>query len=233
MGSGISLLRPEGFNALYDIQQHTEDRDLVAYIGGFNANTKALYNITPDTSSATDGTARLQAVNSDVSNIGANVMAAKQANFTSNFQEATQVNDNLISSANALYRTYDVMNVSDELQTDVSSAANSKMSQRDLADRQYELNQWANSDKLDTLYFLQILFICLTFITLLVYLKSIGIVTPSLFVLFSTIAGIIAILLLVLRSRYTRVIRDPRYWHKVKFPTIPNDVSGGLGTTCT
>lgn len=88
--------------------------------------------------------------------------------------------------------------------------------------RQYEINEWSNSNKLDTLYFMQILFICLTFVTVMMFLKVRGFITSSLFILFSVIAGFVAVAALILRARYTSVVRDNRYWHKARFPSVKN-----------
>ena len=88
--------------------------------------------------------------------------------------------------------------------------------------RQNEINEWANSNKLDTLFFMQILFICITFITLMMFLKNNGFITPFLFIIFSIVASLIAIASLILRARYTSVVRDSRYWHKARFPSVAN-----------
>jgi len=88
--------------------------------------------------------------------------------------------------------------------------------------RQYEINEWANSNKLDTLYFMQILFICITFITVMMFLKVRGIITLVLFMLMSILAGLVAVFALILRARYTSVVRDSRYWHKARFPSASN-----------
>lgn len=90
------------------------------------------------------------------------------------------------------------------------------------SDRQFEINEWSNNNKLDTLFFMQILFICLTFISTMMFLKLHDYITPYVFTITSIIAAIIACGTLILRARYTSVVRDSRYWHKARFPSVPN-----------
>lgn len=91
-----------------------------------------------------------------------------------------------------------------------------------LNNRQYEINEWENSNKLDTLFFLQILLICTTFITVMMFLKIRGIISEIIFIIFAVITGLYAILSLVIRGRYTSIMRDSRYWHKARFPSQSN-----------
>lgn len=98
--------------------------------------------------------------------------------------------------------------------------------------RQHEINEWSNSNKLDTLYFMQILFICITFITIMMFLKVRGLLSPVLFMILSIIAGLVAVFALILRARYTSVVRDSRYWHKARFSSEQNPFPTVVAPTC-
>ena len=89
----------------------------------------------------------------------------------------------------------------------------------ELVNRQFEINEWSNANKLDTLFFMQILFICLTFISTMLFLQTRQIISSSIFMTVSAIAGIIACCTLAVRARYTSVVRDSRYWQKARFPS--------------
>ena len=168
----------------------------------------------------------------NVNTIQTNVMSIKADDFTKKFGQAAQADNNVISAAYYLSRTNNLNNMATQLDNVLGGTIEKTSQQASLEDRQYEINEWSNSNKLDTLYFLQVLFICLTFISSIAFLKSKGIVSPSLFTLFSIIAGILSILVLILRARFTSVIRDGRYWNKVRFPAIP-DTSGSISTKCS
>ena len=112
------------------------------------------------------------------------------------------------------------------LSDDIDSLMLTKISESDknteLIGRQYEINEWANENKLDTLFFMQVLFISLTFISMMLFLKNQGILHMNAFLFLSCVAGGIALLILVLRSRYTNTTRNSRYWHKARFGSAPN-----------
>jgi hypothetical protein len=97
-----------------------------------------------------------------------------------------------------------------------------------LTGRQGEINEWANHNKLDTLFFLQILFITLTFISTVVFLSSNGFISSYLLNLFIVLASFFAVFVLITRARKTSILRDGRYWNKMRFgsqkqPPIKSD----------
>ena len=69
---------------------------------------------------------------------------------------------------------------------------------------------------------MQVLFISLTLVAILTFLLSNGAISQTLFAFLSYSIGAMAILMLVIRWRYTNVARDGRYWHKAKFARQPN-----------
>jgi hypothetical protein len=88
---------------------------------------------------------------------------------------------------------------------------------KDITKRQFEINEWYNYNKLETLFFLQLFFIAALSGAIIVFLQKNSIIT-------STLAGILyAILALVAagtglyRYYYTSKIRDPRLWHRRNF----------------
>jgi len=200
MGSAFS--RQEGFAVPLNDALTLVDTDLQAYFNSMSASDRAAY------------------AQANVANVVANVMAVKADTFTSAYQRAVNQGQAYTNAATYKLSLTDLTTAKTDFSTLVGKQVNSATAQSALADRQYEINQWSNSNKLDTLYFLQILFICISFIASMAFLKSKGIVSLSLFALFSTIAGIIAILVLILRARYSSVIRDGRYWNKMKFPSV-------------
>lgn len=88
--------------------------------------------------------------------------------------------------------------------------------------RQFEINEWAYNNKLETLFLLQLLFISVLILVLFLFLSKSGYISN----VFA--GGLCVILFLVLgyviyvRWSYTRSIRDPHMWSRRSFPLEPN-----------
>lgn len=83
--------------------------------------------------------------------------------------------------------------------------------------RQFEINEWYNQNKLETLFFLQLFFIVSMLMAVVVYFQKQGKLSVQL-------AGMITILLCaivgitgVYRYYYTNRVRDPRLWNRRYF----------------
>jgi len=142
------------------------------------------------------------------------------------------VDNNVTSSAYYLTRTNDLKELASDLDLKVKDQVLPAQINQGLLSRQTEINEWANSNKLDTLFFFQILFICLMIISILCYFLSIGLINQSLFTLLSYSITFLATAIILVRWRYTRVSRDPRYWNKARFDRIPAPNTGSSSSTC-
>jgi hypothetical protein len=85
------------------------------------------------------------------------------------------------------------------------------------AKRQFEINEWTASNKGDTLFFLQLLFITLTITAPLLYMSRLGWIPNSVFYGLITLLTIALVLTLVVRIIYTTDIRDNRFWNRRRF----------------
>jgi hypothetical protein len=150
------------------------------------------------------------------------VKAAKSDRFQYLSEDLTGADNNITSTAYYITRTQDLT----ELATDVDEVAAKQVStsviNTDLIKRQKEINEWANSNKLDTLFFLQVLFLTLTFISSMVFLNSRGLISSYLLNLFIVLSSAFAVFILITRARYTSVLRDGRYWNKLRFGQAMN-----------
>jgi amino acid permease len=87
----------------------------------------------------------------------------------------------------------------------------------DLANRQIQVNEWAYNNKTDTLFFFQLLFISLMFVTVLMCVRSFGQLSGE-FVWYSIgVLTLINVVIIINRSVYTNTKRDTRNWNKKKF----------------
>ena len=141
----------------------------------------------------------------------------KAARFTDLIDQATGADNNLTSAAYFLARTRDLASFVNDVDDMTTKQINVATINDGLSRRQHEINEWANSNKLDTLYFMQILFVSLSLIAICAFMLSNGTINSSMFAFISYTVGIIAIVMLILRWRYTRAVRDSRYWSKARF----------------
>ena len=135
-------------------------------------------------------------------------------------------------------RSRNLKDVQDKILDNVTSQVNTYGQNHDTALRQQEINQWANSDKLDTLFVFQFLFLSLMLMALLGYLWRINILSSGFLYFSGFLVLLINIIIIVIRSKYTRYLRNTRYWNRRKFnqfpappPTIPEVTCDSLSDT--
>jgi hypothetical protein len=184
------------------------DMELQAYLNSMDASQKTSY------------------INSNINDTMNAVRANKSSKYSDLLDQVTGADNNITSAAYYLTRTRDLTDLATSVDNMTMTQYSASSINNGLTGRQAEINEWANSNKLDTLYFLQILFISLSLVGILCFLVSNGIINQSVFTLVSYTIGAIAIVILILRWRYTRVARDSRYWHKARFST-ENDTNQG------
>jgi hypothetical protein len=145
-------------------------------------------------------------------------LSIKKQNYRYNSNKVSNLDKTIASTAYYVGRT----NGLNDMASDVDDITQKQLStinvNHDLSVRQHEINEWSNSNKLDTLYFLQLLLISISFIGILLFLKMNGLISGYLFSLVTTIIVIVLILVLIMRFRYTNAVRNTRYWNKSNFP---------------
>jgi len=156
-------------------------------------------------------------VSQSIDDVRNNIMAEKQNRFNTAMSNVLGADNSISSSAYYLTRTKDLIDISN----DMDDMTRKKLQESDvnsgIITRQQQINEWSNSNKLDTLYFLQILFICLTIICILVFLKSMGLISLTLQIYLMVLVTAFAVFTLITRARYTSAVRDSRYWDKKRF----------------
>jgi hypothetical protein len=169
---------------------------------------------------------------SNVADAVNSVKALKQQRYNDMNDQLTGADNNLTAAAYYVARTQDLANMA----TDIDNVAIQQLTTSDinttLAGRQYEINEWANFNKLDTLFFMQVLFICLTFVSGMLFLKSSNLISNNLFTLLAFLAAGLSVFVLVTRARKTSVRRDSRYWSKLRFPAQNDPFPNVSGSIC-
>ena len=189
---------PSLANVIVDTQA-LSDLELQSYLAGLNK----------------DQTATLIADNIDT--IKGQVSAVKETNFTNANQQLVTADNGITSAAYYLLRTQDLQQLATDVNNVTTQQATEISINNELANRQYEINEWSNSNKMDTLYFLQVLFISLTLSGVLLFLMKNGLLPSYLFGLFSFLIVVFAIIVLLWRWRFTAVKRDVTYWNKQRW----------------
>jgi len=80
--------------------------------------------------------------------------------------------------------------------------------------RQGEINEWASQNKLDTLFFLQTLFLYLMSYIVITYMWRYGLLPGSTYYWVLAILTLIILGIFLNRYLYTSKIRDNRYWNR-------------------
>jgi len=145
------------------------------------------------------------------------ILGTKASTYTSAMNQATGADNSITSAAYYLSRTKDLSTAVGEFDSANQRQLSVSQLNSGLNKRQKEINEWSNLNKLDTLYFMQVLFVSLSLCGFLAFLSTNGTISSYLFVFVSYIIGILAVIVLLLRWRYTNVARDARYWHKARF----------------
>jgi hypothetical protein len=121
-------------------------------------------------------------------------------------------NANFYKSRNA-----DVDRLTEKIEENNNRLNQSVTSDKDITRRQFEINEWYNYNKLETLFFLQLFFIAALSGAIIVFLQKNSIITSTLAGVLYMVLALIAAGTGVYRYYYTRNVRDPRLWNRRYF----------------
>ena len=139
---------------------------------------------------------------------------------TGSFDQSIAVGQNT-SDALTAYALYQSRNQSLTGIANDLTASNTKQKQiitKDLqtSTRQTEINNWEYENKMDTLFFLQVLFITLCISAVALYLRHSFLLSGSVAFSIMGLSILIAVLDLLNRWMFTSRLRDKRYWSMKK-----------------
>lgn len=141
---------------------------------------------------------------------------------TGSFDQSIAIGQNTSDSltAYALYqsRNQSLTNIANDLTTENNKQKQLVSKDLQTSTRQTEINNWEYENKMDTLFFLQVLFITLCISAVALYLRHSFLLSGT--VAFSMIGlGIlVAVLVLLNRWMFTSRLRDKRYWNRQYIP---------------
>jgi len=149
-------------------------------------------------------------------------------NFQKVYGDLTRASD---GTSNILYyhtRNKDLDNTQQAVFDKTQSEANAILTDSQNSKRQFQINEWTSSNKMDTLFFFQLLLIVLTLMAPLLYANKIGMIPQTVYYGVSGLIGIAVVLTLIVRAQYTGYSRDNRFWNRRNFAKM-----GGPPTTMT
>jgi hypothetical protein len=161
-----------------------------------------------------------------VNQIVNNVADAKNKAFQTARDEIGTTLDAQNNLGEYMSRTLNVDAVTDAMIRNNESIQDALERDKAISRRQFEINEWSNYNKLDTLFYLQLFFICSLIGTIILYLAKSGAVPMGLAVVLYGLLGLILVIVGVSRYYYTANIRDHKLWHRRYFGTAPDPGSG-------
>jgi len=154
------------------------------------------------------------------------VLSQRSDTFNKVYGDATRASNTQNNIYYYYTRNKDLDNMQKELydrsQYDVGAVTYDK----DLAQRQYEINEWSYGNKTDTLFVFQMILIALVLLAPLLWLSRQGTVPSNVLTGVTVLLGLVIVLTTVVRTYYTSYSRDQRYWNRRQFgkqggPAVP------------
>jgi hypothetical protein len=138
-------------------------------------------------------------------------------------------------------RSKELLDVEKQVYENQKNSADGVKYDRDMATRKNEMNEWSIGNKNDTLFVFSSLFIALSSLLLITVLWRMGFMSTWLWSIFAVPIIIIFVLIVVVRSQYTEILRNKRYWNKKRFdgsgkapvpmcPDVTDAITSGIST---
>jgi hypothetical protein len=144
-------------------------------------------------------------------------MVRKDNAMANAIETTSRVYDADRNSAYAMIRSQDMLDQAEALKKVNEGASASYDHDISLTRRQFEINEYHYHNKLDTLFFLQLLFIAVIIMAILIYFNRTGTLTMKMTGIITAILAIVLVVVGISRYFYTERTRDRRLWHRRYF----------------
>jgi hypothetical protein len=91
---------------------------------------------------------------------------------------------------------------------------------KDMSKRQFEINEWYNNNKLETLFFLQLFFISVLIMVVIIYYQKAGSINAQFAAIMTAVLATIIVVTGAYRYFYTKKTRDVRLWNRRSFGDV-------------
>lgn len=152
----------------------------------------------------------------------AEILDYNNAEFKNVFSPSMISSTSAINTGRLVGRNSTISDISQQLIEQNVNTQNAYVQAKDTYTRQGEINEWQAQNKLDSLFFLQILFVYFSLVVVLLYLRQGRLLSDT--GVYSTIGILLLIVIGVLWNRvsYTNMSRDSRYWNRRYIAANPN-----------
>jgi hypothetical protein len=156
-------------------------------------------------------------LNNQLSSIQNNQVAFKNDTFNTALTNAKQDFDAVIATSALQSRTQEAANLATSQSTNDSKIVNMYTHDVDVSKRQFQINEYQYNNKLEFLFFLQLLFISVLVMAILVYLNKNGTLTTQMTAISTMVLALVVVIVGVSRYFYTRRTRDRHLWNRRYF----------------
>ena len=146
-----------------------------------------------------------------------NVMGTRSNTFSKIFGDMVRSSNTQNNIYYYYVRNKDLDNIQKEMLERNKYDVGSVIHDKDVAQRQYQINEWAYNNKMDTLFVLQMILIAAVLLTPLLYLSRQGTVPTSVLTGVGILFAIIIVLTTFVRAKYTIYDRDQKFWNRRQF----------------
>jgi hypothetical protein len=157
----------------------------------------------------------------DTTNLKNKILNYNNDEFKAVFAPSLNASTSIINTGRLVGRNTSLSDISQQLIDQNNEIHNSYTQAKDTYARQGEINEWEAQNKLDTLFFLQILFVYFSVVVFLLYLRQAKLLSDA--GLYGTVGFLLLVVIGVLwnRASYTNMDRDSRYWNRRYIATDP------------
>ncbi len=141
----------------------------------------------------------------------------KDQAFANVLTNARQDFNSVVANSNLLARTQEAANLTSSQVSSDTKIRNMYSHDIDLSKRQFQINEYHYNNKLEFLFFLQLLFISVLVMAILVYMNRNGMLTTSATAVATMALALIVVAVGVSRYFYTRQTRDRHLWNRRYF----------------
>lgn len=155
----------------------------------------------------------------------ADILQYENDDFKQAFLPSIETSSTAVNTGRLVGKNASLSGISSQLYEQNKDNVNTYIRAKDTYTRQGEINEWQAQNKLDTLFFLQVVFLFFSVMVILLYLRQGKILSTT------AVYGVIGVLLLVVigilwnRVSYTNMSRDTRYWNRRHIAANPNALS--------
>lgn len=148
------------------------------------------------------------------SQIISDIRLYENTDFKQSFLPSLDTSFGAVNTGKLIGRNNSIATLTEQQIAVNNSTRNAFTEAKDTYTRQGEINEWQAQNKLDTLFFLQILFLFFVIIIALLYLRQAMILGNT--AVYWTIGFLLVVVIGVLWNRvsYTNLNRDSRYWNR-------------------